>query len=428
MLNGVFGTLALLSLLLLLWQWLAARRFPLHRRLPPTDFHPGVTLLKPLKGSDPFTEACLRTWFEQDYPGPIQILFAVASADDPVCAIVRDLIQHFPDRDAQLIICGPLRGANAKVSKLCEIEKLARHDLLVISDADVKAPPDYLRNAVAPLQNPQTGLVNSFYILANPTTSAMTWEAFAINVDFWSQVLQACSLKPMDFALGAVMLIRRQQLREIGGFEALADCLADDYQLGNRIRRRGYKLEICPVVVECWSHPMGWREVWNHQLRWARTVRVCQPVPYFFSILSNPTLWPLLWFLASFSSSSSFSSSTLLSASFLLLCLATRFLFSRDLYRRVSSVQCSVISLSKPTSSIEHPETSAPNHKSSIINHKFLLPFLKDLLQLPIWAGAFLGNTIEWRGQKMKLRPDGTLTPARSASSISKSEIINPNS
>src|SRR5439155_5279034 len=105
-------------------------------------------------------------------------------------------------------------------------------------------------------------------------------------------------LKPLDFALGAVMVIRREQLEEIGGFRALVECLADDYQLGNRIARLGLRLAISPVIAECWSAPMGWRAVWKHQLRWARTIRVCQPLPYFFSILSNGTLWPLLWLIA----------------------------------------------------------------------------------------------------------------------------------
>src|ERR1035437_635368 len=115
----------------------------------------------------------------------------------------------------------------------------------------------------------------------------MQWEAIAINADFWSQVLQSRSLKPLDFALGAVMATRRRQLEEIGGFAPLVDCLADDYQLGNRIARRGHPIALSPVVVECWSAPMGWAAVWKHQLRWARTIRVCQPAPYFFSLLSN---------------------------------------------------------------------------------------------------------------------------------------------
>ena len=116
-----------------------------------------------------------------------------------------------------------LAGANAKVSKLAELEKLAKHEILVISDADVRVPTDFLANAVAPLRAPEVGLVNCFYRLANPSTLAMQWEAIAINADFWSQVLQSQTLKPLDFALGAVMLTRRQHLAEIGGFKSLVE-------------------------------------------------------------------------------------------------------------------------------------------------------------------------------------------------------------
>ncbi len=261
----------MLSLALTLWQWIVARRFPLHQRLsepalaeqprsgpktvgarashsqsaalnPQPPPAPPVTLLKPLKGCDPETEDCLRSWLAQAYTGQVQVLFGVASAEDPVCEIVRKLLQELPASDAQLAVSGPLLGANAKVSKLVELERLAKHDLLIISDADVRVPPDFLNNIVAPLREPvplshptgegseerACGLVTCFYRLANPTTLAMQWEAVAINADFWSQVLQAQSLKPIDFALGAVMVTGRKQLQEIGGFAALVDCLADD--------------------------------------------------------------------------------------------------------------------------------------------------------------------------------------------------------
>ena len=120
--------------------------------------------------------------------------------NDPVCKIVRELIAQNPGRDAQLVVCDRLSGANAKVAKLVQLEKLAKHDLILVSDADVRVPPDFLANIVAPLRDPKTGLVNCFYRLANPATTAMQWEAVAINADFWSQVLQAASLKPLDFA------------------------------------------------------------------------------------------------------------------------------------------------------------------------------------------------------------------------------------
>jgi len=372
--NAILGSLALLSLALMLWQWAAAWRFPLHRRAASRSPAPGVTLLKPLKGCDEATEECLESWFRQEFNGRVQILFGVASGEDPVCAIVRRLCAAHGQSDAQLVVCGPLAGENAKVSQLAQLEKLARHDTLVVSDADVSVPPDFLDNVVAPLKEANVGLVSCFYRVTDPTTLAMRWEAIAINADFWSQVLQSLSLKPMDFALGAVMATGRKQMDEIGGFGALVNSLADDYQLGNRIARRGYRLAVCPVVVECRSGAMGWKAVWNHQLRWARTIRVCQPLPYFFSILSNATLWPLLWLALKPAPAAGAVAGV---------CLLVRMAAAFDLERRLSRTGAHLV-------------------------YVWLAP-VKDALQVVIWLLSFLGNRIEWRGIRMRLRRDGTL-------------------
>jgi ceramide glucosyltransferase len=372
--NVILGILAGLSVVLLLWQWAVAARFPLHQRSAAHAFPPAVTLLKPLKGADASTEDCLRSWLKQDYTGRVQVLFGVASAEDPACGIVRRLLAEFPDGDAQLVICGPLLGANAKVSKLVELEEKARHEIVVVSDADVRVPPDFLANLVESLRQPEVGLVNCFYRLANPSTLAMHYEALAVNADFWSQVLQGQSLKPLDFALGAVMATRRKQLAEMGGFRALVDCLADDYQLGNRIARLGHGIALCPVVVECWEKPMGWVAVWKHQLRWARTIRVCQPAPYFFSVLSNPTLWPLLWVVVRPGP---------WSIACMAVALIARVAAVFDLQRRL-------------------------NRSWSHARFFWLTP-LKDLLQAALWLAAFSGNRVEWRGERLRLRSDGTL-------------------
>ena len=383
-LDSVLATLAFLSLALLLWQWLAGRRFPLHERVSGQPASRGVTLLKPLKGRDPATADCLRSWLVQEYSGAVQILFGVGSAEDPVCEVVRNLLGEFPSADAELVVCSPLHGANTKVAKLSHLERLAQHELLVISDADVKVSRDFLANVLASLERHEVGLVNCFYCLSNPSTLALQWEAVAINADFWSQVLQARDLKPLDFALGAVMATRRQQLKDIGGLTTLANCLADDYQLGNRIAQGGRKIALSPIVVECWSREMGWREVWRHQLRWARTVRVCQPLPYFFSVLSNATFWPWLWFACNPVASS---------LAFALVCLVIRMITARDLHARLLC-----------------PDSKIKNQKSKI--PLWLVP-LKDLFQIGVWFGAFLGNRIEWAGRKMTLQPDGTLKPAQ---------------
>ncbi len=377
-LNLIFGILAALSCALALWQWLAARKFPLHQKIADKNFAPAVTILKPLKGCDGTTRDSLASWLKQNYPGKTQILFGVADPKDPVCAIVRALLAENPDCDAQLVVCGKLEGANAKVAKLAQLEQLVQHDLIIVCDADVRVPPDFLASFVAPLRDEKTALVNCFYRLANPTTTAMRWEAVAINADFWSQVLQSQMLKPLDFALGAAILVRRRALAEIGGFKSLADCLADDYQLGNRVAKNHHRIALCPVVVECWDAPMNWAQVWKHQLRWARTIRVCQPMPYFFSILSNASVWPLLWVLVSVVSAKTFCA-PLTALTFLLV----RILQAQSLQRRLT-----------------------PERK--LIAPAWLVP-LKDWLGAAVWLGAFAGNTVEWRGRKMRLHRDGTL-------------------
>ncbi|MEO6034661.1 MAG: glycosyltransferase [Verrucomicrobiota bacterium] len=378
-LNWILGSLAALSCALTLWQWLAARRFPLHRRTANGTFSPAVTLLKPLKGRDAGSEECLRSWLTQDYSAPIQILFGVAAADDSVCELVEKLIAEHPCANAKLVHCGESLGPNAKVSTLIQLERLAQNEFLIISDADVRVPKDFLANMVQPLENSEVGLVNCFYCLPNPSTLAMQWEAIAINADFWSQVLQARTLKPLDFALGAVMATRKSGLKEIGGFESLADVLADDYQLGNKIARSGKRIVLSPVVVECLEPLMNWKRVWAHQLRWARTIRVCQHVPFFFSILSNATLWPLLF------------TSALLAE-----------------HHRIWFVPISIFLPLRIQAALKMQEWLTRNSRHYAW---FWLVPIKDLLNAAIWLLAFAGNTIEWRGEKFRVHGGGKLLP-----------------
>lgn len=394
-LNFILAALAVLSGALLIWQWLAARKFPLHRKIAVPGFAPAVSILKPLKGCDDTTAASLASWLRQNYAGPMEILFGVEAADRSAAEMARRLIAENPAACARLVACENLVGANAKAAKLTQLEKLAAHDLILVSDADVRVPPDFLASLVAPLRAEKIALVSCFYRLANPTTVAMRCEAVAINADFWSQVLQAQSLKPLDFALGAAMLVRRRALAEIGGFGAFADHLADDYQLGNRLAKKGHRLALCPVVVECWHAPQGWKQVWKHQLRWARTIRVCQPAPYFFSILSNVTFWAMLWFFSGLPKLSAWATQTgdlhNFQFSFVApwgaiiapaLCLL-RIFIARDLQRRLT-----------------------PERK--LVSPFWLVP-VRDWLNAAVWLAAFLGNSIEWRGRKMRLRRDGTL-------------------
>jgi ceramide glucosyltransferase len=255
------------------------------------------------------------------------------------------------------------------------MQRIAKHDVIIVSDGDVRVPRDFLRNAIAPLTDPEVGLVNCFYRIANPMNAAMRWEALAVNGDFWSQVLQGKDLAPLDFALGAVMITRREQLAGIGGFEALADHLADDFQLGNRIvRKTGKQIALCPVVVDCLSAPMDWSEAWAHQLRWARTIRVSKPLPYAASILSNATFWPMLWAIVQ-------------------PCKASLLTLAAGLALRIISAQALQARLGAVRGQLWY----------------FWLAPVKDLLQFALWASAFFGNDVVWRGQRFRVQSDGRL-------------------
>lgn len=371
MISTILLILALLSMLLNLWQWYAAKRFRFEKV---SGFTPPLSILRPLKGCDAETERCLESWFTQKYPAEYELLFAVASDEDPVCDLARRLSARYPNTPAELIIARPVLGPNAKVSSLCHLARKARHEHIVIADQDVFIAPDFLPTLAAPMRDPAVGLVNCFYILANARGLAMRLEAVAVNADFWSQVLQGNTLKPMEFALGAVILTRRTALDSIGGFETLLEYLADDYQLGNRITKTGARLALCSLPVECRSQPQTARAVWKHQLRWGRTIRVCQPAPYFFSILSNGTLWPLIACAAD----------RRLGLACLLGAMAVRTLTAAGNYRKL---------------------TGASGWTAGV-----LAP-LKDLFQVVVWAASFIGNEITWRGQRYRVDRGGKLTP-----------------
>ncbi len=381
------GALAALSLALTLWQWVETRRFPLHRRIAEPGFAPPLTLLKPLSGCDAETEACLRSWLTQDYPRDVQILFGVRSDDDPAAGVVRKLEAEFPRADIRLVVCPRRLGANAKVSTLAQLEGHAAHAIWVVSDADVHAPPDLLRNLVAPLKDAGVGLVNSLYALGPPP--AMRWEAVSVNADFWGGVLQSRRLGPVRFALGAALVVRRLHVQKAGGFAALANMLADDFELGRRVAEQNARIALCPVVVTCREAPRGWTAVWRHQLRWVRTIRVCRPWPYAASVLGNATVWPLLWTLADprpivWTGAAA--------------CLAVRMATAWDSQRRL---------------------TLSDAHGWWL----WLVP-LKDLLQSVLWALAFLGETVEWRGERFRVLRTGELRPAtQGAPGVSESAV-----
>jgi ceramide glucosyltransferase len=392
-LDIVFGSLTVISLGIAVWQHLVARRFPLHQRATAIAEFPPVSLLKPMKGVDAHTVDCLVSWLRQNYPAPVQILCGVSSAEDPACRVVEKLQKLHPNADLQLVICSADAGRNPKVSKLAQLEPHIAHPIVVVSDADVWAQEDYLRQAVATLRGKSVGLVHSLYRLHEAPNAATALEAIGTNCDMWTQVLQACSMGEIHFALGAAMTLRRETLQRIGGFAALANHLADDHRLGALIHATGDKIALTNAVVECRCEPLNWQRFWRHQIRWNTTIRVCEPVPYFFSIIANLTLWPVAWVVATVGSTPALIG--------LALCLITRLGTASRHWHRI----------------IQQPMPAS----------RCLLVPLKDLIQVAFWGAAFLTSTIEWRGTRYRIHKDGTLAefvPVQAAEARTESGLV----
>jgi ceramide glucosyltransferase len=403
----ILTALTLLSVMLLLWQYFAARRFPLHQPAPVSNFTPGITILKPLKGRDDHTADCLRSWMTQRHDGPLQILLGVADPTDPACDVVRELIHSHPQVDAELVFTSEPLGPNAKVANVLQLARNAKHEVLCVSDADVHVPEDFLANTVGPLRNPEVGMVNCFYQLADPPNFAMRWEAIAVNADFWSQVLQSNTMQPQNFALGAVMMLRQDTLQKVGGFEPLLDYLADDYQLGNRIAATGARVEMAPVVVECRDKPMGFGAVWQHQLRWARTIRASQPVPYFLSIVSNVTLWSVLLIFFGVTRQVPVLGVTDTGRFYLPFwrgaATADSNYFIETGYTAALLIGVAAILLRIIVGSALAKRLTRNKFYYDLC---WVVP-LKDLLQVGVWLSAFLGNTVEWGGRKFRIVSGG---------------------
>lgn len=329
--------------------------------------YPRVSLLKPVHGRDPRFYEAIRSHAVQDYP-EFEILFGVTDAADSAIADIERLQREFPGLAISLHVVST-GAANVKAGVLAELARRARHELLVVNDGDIQVPPGYLRAVAAPLEEKRVALVTCLYRAAAESTAAR-WEALGIATEFAPSVLVARLLGVGEFALGSTMALRAETLREIGGFEAIQDYLADDYQLGNHISRRGYRIEFAPVVVETNLGAGSWKEVWRHQVRWARTIRVSRPSGYFGYIVTHATLWALVAFAAG---------EWAWGAAALALRMAGGvWIGAAVLGDRNAARRC------------------------------WLIPF-RDLLGFAVWAAGLAGNTVEWRGKRLRLRRDGRI-------------------
>lgn len=256
------------------------------------NYRPPVTVLKPLCGEEPCLYEALRSFCVQDYP-QYQIVFGVRDGDDGACRTVERLTREFPSLDMTLVVDGRIIGKNLKISNLANMLTRARYDHLVISDSDVIVEENYLRQVVLPLENCPVGLVTCVYRARALAQLASRFGALFIDDWFMPAVLVSRLLRVQCFVSGVTMAMRRDTLAEIGGFERVADCLADDYMLGQAVRRLGLATRIAPVRVQTVVAEKSLAAVARHELRWMATIRSVQPVGYAFSGVTCGVTLPL---------------------------------------------------------------------------------------------------------------------------------------
>jgi ceramide glucosyltransferase len=274
--------------------WDSARRFFARSASSEPGFAPPVSVLKPVRGLDRHTFDHFASFCRQDYPD-FEILFAVSDESDRAIPVITRLIEAFPNRSIRLIVGVSEIGASSKVSKLWRLAREARHQLLVISDGDIAVPRNYLRAVVAPFSDPAVGAVSCLYRGVPDRGVPAALESIGISTDFMPAVIAARRVEGVKFMLGATMATTQAHLTEIGGFEALADYCADDFELGRRIAACGYRVELaaCTVSTEC--APLRFADFFRRELRWAITIRNSRPSSYAGRmLLTQGLLWSLI--------------------------------------------------------------------------------------------------------------------------------------
>jgi ceramide glucosyltransferase len=344
----------------------------------PAQFLPPISILKPLKGTDPEIYESFRSHCLQDYP-EYEIIFGVSEPDDPAIESVKQLQREFPDRRIQLLVSPKILGANVKVSNLAQMVTEARHNHLIINDSDIRVDPDYLHRAIAPLVDPQVGLVTCLYRGVAGATLGSRLEALGISTDFCPSVLAARQLEGgIRFGLGSTLVFRRSDLEKIGGFASFVDYLADDYELGQRIAGLGLAVKLSEVVVETYLSSYRLREFFAHQLRWARGVRDARAGGYLGLVFTFGVLWALVAIAASGGVVWTFIALGLT----LLLRLAVALTVGWNVLR-----------------------------DRQVLKHALLIP-LRDLVAVVVWIASLGGHTVTWRGDRFTLK-NGKLTRIR---------------
>jgi len=369
----VFAAIAWLGFIYTVLAGVAVKWFFARPASPPTTCPP-VTILKPLHGDEPGLAGCLEGFCTQDYPAPVQIIFGVRDASDPAAAIVRQLIAAHPELDIDLVVSDRTYGSNLKISNLINMERLVRHPIMVLADSDISVAPDYLRGLTAALAPPDVGFVTCAYVGVPRGSSWSRLAAMAMNYHLLPSVAFGLWIGWAKPCFGPTIALRKSVFDEIGGFIRFADHLADDYEIGRAIRDLGYGFAVPPMMIGHGCPERTGLQVASHELRWARTLRLIEPLSYAGSIILHPLPFALASVVLLRGTPMSW-------ATLVLVCGARMFVMWR------------IDRLAGGTRGVW-----------------WLWP-ARDLLSGAIHLFAFLGKTVTWRGRTFRIDKAGRLIP-----------------
>jgi ceramide glucosyltransferase len=342
---------------------------------PPADFTPPISILKPIYGLDRETYENYASFCAQDYPD-YEILFCVSDDQDPAIPMIEQLARDFPQRRIHLLIGSEPLGVSDKVNKLCRMAREAQHEILAVSDSDVRVDPGYLRAIAAPFHDPTVGAVTCLYRGLTDGSLAANLEAIGNSTDFTAGVLVAWLFAPVNFTLGATMATTKKCLAEIDGFESLVDHFSDDYELGNRIAARGHRVELSTFPVSIVYPRQTLADAFRHQLRWNVSIRFSRPAGHLGLIFTQAL--PLALLAAIFAPSAAWAVSLLVG--YLLL-------------RGISAWVVGFYGM----------------RDVGVRRHLELLP-LRDAFAFIVWLASFFPQRIHWRGREFYVR-DKRLVP-----------------
>jgi ceramide glucosyltransferase len=333
---------------------------------------PDVSILKPLSGVEAQLSGNIETYLNQNYEGKIQVIFGVQDPDDSAIPVVKSLMQRYPGLDLELVVNGATHGSNRKVSNLINMGQVARHPLIVLADSDVAVDPSYLRTLAVALAQPAAGVVTCLYRGAPNGGFWSRLSAMAVHDHFLPNVILGLAFGLAWPCLGATIALSRETLSRIGGFEAVANQLADDYAIGKAVRQSGLRVVLPPLLVAHSFQEKSLSEVIQHELRWARTIFTVDPVGHIGSGFTHAL--PLS-----------------------LMAAALRGFDGLGLAAVLSALACRLFAKYRLTREFELP------------NPDYALLVARDILSFAIYLASFWSTRVSWRGQDFAVARDGTL-------------------